>query len=520
MNITCEKCGGINSLPEGKSSMFCSFCGTNIEYVVKETKKEKKTIKGSDNDIVLAYVRGGSKGRLDLPMSNLQGIKLEGAYLEGANLSGANLENSNLNGANLEGANLCGANLENSNFSGANLKNADLSKACLIKATLNHSDLCNANLSGVKAMTAEFLKSDLTGASLKNADFSATDMRDSKLVEADLTCTDFMGANLFNTNMGKAIIKDANFLRAVVDSTTFTDITIDQLKSFNKKPGSILFEKSNYKDADFTKMDLSRASFKKCNLVGIRIDGSTLIDGFKNASFAESDLSNTDFRNIVIKKGESMGGRGEYSGYLFYNQCVILNCNFENLFLGNSKFFDCELSGSSFENCDLSGTQGGTKFANSKMKNCNFKNATVSSFVSCDLTGSDFRGAKFTQEFTFLDCNLANAQGFKKKGCYLTTACVEAMQLPDDCHELQTLRNFRDGYVSGTLAGRELIKEYYNIAPRIIEAVNSTGNGPGIFMNLYSEISEIVSLIDKNKPAEAYQSYCDMTLRLKKKYLT
>lgn len=38
MNITCESCGGKNSLPKGKTSMFCSFCGTNIEAPTKQTK--------------------------------------------------------------------------------------------------------------------------------------------------------------------------------------------------------------------------------------------------------------------------------------------------------------------------------------------------------------------------------------------------------------------------------------------------------------------------------------------------
>ena len=53
--------------------------------------------------------------------------------------------------------------------------------------------------------------------------------------------------------------------------------------------------------------------------------------------------------------------------------------------------------------------------------------------------------------------------------CFLTTACVEAENLSDDCYELNTLRNFRDSYVRGLPEGDAIISEYYDIAPKIIE---------------------------------------------------
>lgn len=36
-------------------------------------------------------------------------------------------------------------------------------------------------------------------------------------------------------------------------------------------------------------------------------------------------------------------------------------------------------------------------------------------------------------------------------GCYLTSACVNAKGLPDDCEELTVLRNFRDGGTEHTV---------------------------------------------------------------------
>jgi uncharacterized protein YjbI with pentapeptide repeats len=95
MNLTCEKCGGKNSLPKGKTSMFCAFCGTNIEAPVKQTiTKENKLRGGTDKEKILEYVKGGSKGKLNLPMADFVGIHLKDANLESANLEGADLKNS------------------------------------------------------------------------------------------------------------------------------------------------------------------------------------------------------------------------------------------------------------------------------------------------------------------------------------------------------------------------------------------------------------------------------------------
>jgi len=50
MNLTCDNCGGKNSLPKGKTSIFCTLCGTNIEAPTKQAKtKISATSKGSDN---------------------------------------------------------------------------------------------------------------------------------------------------------------------------------------------------------------------------------------------------------------------------------------------------------------------------------------------------------------------------------------------------------------------------------------------------------------------------------------
>lgn len=104
-------------------------------------------------------------------------------------------------------------------------------------------------------------------------------------------------------------------------------------------------------------------------------------------------------------------------------------------------------------------------------------------------------------------------------GCYLTTACISAKGLPDNCLELRTLRNFRDNQLAQTLQGRRDIKEYYSVAPEIVQAINERTNSEEIWNKVYGEIQKAVSLVLKENFNEAYEHYKNLTSNLKKKFL-
>jgi hypothetical protein len=106
------------------------------------------------------------------------------------------------------------------------------------------------------------------------------------------------------------------------------------------------------------------------------------------------------------------------------------------------------------------------------------------------------------------------------KGCFLTTACVEARDLPDDCYELRTLRDFRDNYVEDLPGGKRIIEEYYEIAPRIIKEIEKTVHSAEIFEELYEDlVRKSVRLIDFGYYKEAFENYRSTVKELKDKYL-
>lgn len=104
-------------------------------------------------------------------------------------------------------------------------------------------------------------------------------------------------------------------------------------------------------------------------------------------------------------------------------------------------------------------------------------------------------------------------------GCYLTSACVEAKGLADDCKQLQSLRNFRDGYLRGTEGGEKEIAEYYLVAPKIVENIKKRNDSIDIFETIYEELIEpCVSFIEQGNNNQAHELYKEYTLRLKQKY--
>jgi hypothetical protein len=56
-------------------------------------------------------------------------------------------------------------------------------------------------------------------------------------------------------------------------------------------------------------------------------------------------------------------------------------------------------------------------------------------------------------------------------GCFISTACCEALGLDDDCFELCALRRYRDGVLAARPGGSEAIALYYALAPLILARI-------------------------------------------------
>jgi hypothetical protein len=100
-----------------------------------------------------------------------------------------------------------------------------------------------------------------------------------------------------------------------------------------------------------------------------------------------------------------------------------------------------------------------------------------------------------------------------KKGCFLTTAACELRGLPDDCHELTTLRRFRDEVLLFSREGRTLVEDYYNEAPSLVPFIKIDEEGDRV----WQDIQETVAQIERGCHSEAIAAYSSMFERLRAK---
>lgn len=98
--------------------------------------------------------------------------------------------------------------------------------------------------------------------------------------------------------------------------------------------------------------------------------------------------------------------------------------------------------------------------------------------------------------------------GFKRKFCYITTAVCESLGKGDDCEELNLLRSFRDGYMAYAPGGGDMIREYYDTAPRIVNIINAQPDAGSIYRDLYDRyIMPCMDMIKHDKMKECMMHY-------------
>ena len=105
-----------------------------------------------------------------------------------------------------------------------------------------------------------------------------------------------------------------------------------------------------------------------------------------------------------------------------------------------------------------------------------------------------------------------DSPGADRDGCFLTTAIVERRGEADDGPTLTALRAFRDGWMAQHPDGPALVRDYYDIAPRIVAAI------PDDHVDwtwIGDRIDEAVTCLGRDDPEGAFAVYTAMVRRLK-----
>lgn len=125
---------------------------------------------------------------------------------------------------------------------------------------------------------------------------------------------------------------------------------------------------------------------------------------------------------------------------------------------------------------------------------------------------------KYCRNWDYGDCPIYKGDT-SSSTCYLTSACVYAKGLADDCYELETLRKYRDTWLKSQTEGESLIKMYYEVAPKIVSVINDREDRKMIYEMIYDKmVKPCVNLIEQQKYMETLDLYREMTLKLSKEY--
>ncbi|MCD7813163.1 MAG: hypothetical protein LUH20_03765 [Lachnospiraceae bacterium] len=109
--------------------------------------------------------------------------------------------------------------------------------------------------------------------------------------------------------------------------------------------------------------------------------------------------------------------------------------------------------------------------------------------------------------------------GFHKTWCYITTAVCRTFDKPDDCYELKTLREYRDTYLVDSPGGRELIEEYYDVAPSIVKHIDQQPDSGAVYYSIWEEwLAPCISMIEAGQNEACREHYTAMVHTLQKKY--
>jgi hypothetical protein len=101
-----------------------------------------------------------------------------------------------------------------------------------------------------------------------------------------------------------------------------------------------------------------------------------------------------------------------------------------------------------------------------------------------------------------------------KAGCFVSTAACAYMGLPDDCHELQVLRRFRDDVLLESAMGRAMVDLYYEVAPAIAAKLAD----PADLQGVWEAVRECVAAIEHGNTEHALATYVTTIHALSARY--
>lgn len=106
--------------------------------------------------------------------------------------------------------------------------------------------------------------------------------------------------------------------------------------------------------------------------------------------------------------------------------------------------------------------------------------------------------------------------------CFITSACAMVMgeKFRDDSIELETLRLHRDRLKEARAELAPMVDEYYESAPSIVRAIESSGDGETVYRRIFADmVKPTNALLSAGDDDGAVEVYYREFARLRERYL-
>ena len=165
---------------------------------------------------------------------------------------------------------------EDFDLRGANLEGLDLREV-----NFSETDLTGVNFTGANLEKSDFNRATLNGAHLSGANFSRAYMKMALLRRCICVRVDFSHANLLSADFREAIIEECDFNRAELGA---------------------YFSKAHISKVDFSKEEMTCATFIGAHLKDVNFKGTNLRFGnFDDAIINDADFRGAEMEGITFK---------------------------------------------------------------------------------------------------------------------------------------------------------------------------------------------------------------------------
>lgn len=255
----------------------------------------------SGADLRKADFSGAVMARANLSRANLKGAKLCGTNLGRAKLVGARAEKADAEKAILYQADLCDADFSGANLTGADLSETMFRRTMFIDVRAPGTNFLQSDLSELDLMGADLSKCNFIDVIATGVSFRAATLASAVFVGVKVTGADFRDADLTNLRVVKeSVFEDGDFQNARLTAASLRGTRLAGSKLSGAQMDGVDFSESDLREAELHGVSGKDARFVKTNLEGADLSGSN----FMNALFQRANLRGADLRGSNLFRAD------------------------------------------------------------------------------------------------------------------------------------------------------------------------------------------------------------------------